>query len=52
MNNEIFMTGGNQGTGFQMVADFDGDIDSLFEVSHDGEMPIMLPAILYCIRGY
>lgn len=41
MNNEIFMTGGNQGTGFQMVADFDGDIDSLFEVSHDGEMPII-----------
>ena len=35
------MTGGNQGTGFQMVADFDGDIDSLFEVSHDGEMPII-----------
>lgn len=24
-----------------MVADFDGDIDSLFEVSHDGEMPII-----------
>ena len=41
MNNEIFMTGGNQGAGFQMVADFDGDIDSLFEVSHDGEMPII-----------
>ena len=35
------MTGGNQGAGFQMVADFDGDIDSLFEVSHDGEMPII-----------
>ena len=41
MNNEIFMTGGNQGAGFQMVADFDGDIDSLFEVSQDGEMPII-----------
>lgn len=41
MNNEIFMTGGSQGAGFQMVADFDGDIDSLFEVSHDGEMPII-----------
>jgi ATP-dependent Lon protease len=41
MNNEIFMTGGNQGAGFQMVADFDGDIDSLFETSHDGEMPII-----------
>lgn len=24
-----------------MVADFDGDIDSLFAVSHDGEMPII-----------
>ena len=24
-----------------MVADFDGDIDSLFETSHDGEMPII-----------
>lgn len=35
------MTGGSQGAGFQMVADFDGDIDSLFEVSHDGEMPII-----------
>ena len=35
------MTGGNQGAGFQMVADFDGDIDSLFETSHDGEMPII-----------
>ena len=35
------MTGGNQGAGFQMVADFDGDIDSLFEVNHDGEMPIV-----------
>ena len=35
------MTGGNQGAGFQMVADFDGDIDSLFEVSQDGEMPII-----------
>ena len=35
------MTGGNQGAGFQMVADFDGDIDSLFEISSDGEMPII-----------
>ena len=35
------MTGGNQGAGFQMVADFDGDIDSLFEISNDGEMPII-----------
>ncbi len=35
------MTGGNQGAGFQMVADFDGDIDSLFETNHDGEMPII-----------
>lgn len=40
MNNKIFMNG-NQSASFQMVADFDGDINSLFEVSKDGEVPII-----------
>lgn len=40
MNNEIFFND-NQGAGFQMVADFEGDINSLFDISKDGEMAIL-----------
>lgn len=32
---------GNHGASIQMVADFDGDINSLFQMSVDGEMPII-----------
>lgn len=32
---------GRQNSSFQMVADYDGDIDALFSLSIDGEMPII-----------
>lgn len=38
--NNIYLDGGREQQ-FQMVADFDGDINSLFEMSVDGEMPII-----------
>lgn len=40
INNEIYFED-NQSGSFQMVADFDGDINSLFEMSVEGEMPII-----------
>lgn len=40
MNNDIYMNGG-QTASIQMVADFDGDINSLFSICKDGEMPII-----------
>ena len=40
INNEIFFDD-NQNGSFQMVADFDGDINSLFEMSVEGEVPII-----------
>lgn len=40
INSNIYFDDETQGQ-FQMVADFDGDIDSLFSMSVEGEMPII-----------
>ena len=47
MNNDIYMNGG-QTASIQMVADFDGDINSLFSICKDGEMVRRAQKILRC----